>query len=124
MNDFIEIIKIAALNAVEAGKPVNVVFGTVINNSPLEISIDQKITLDSDSLILTNAVKDHTVEMSVDHTTENTSGGGGYDAFASHNHSYTGRKTFTVHNGLVVGEKVLLLRMQGGQKFIVWDRLT
>lgn len=117
LNNLIEIIKKAALDAVEANKPVNVLFGVVTNISPLQINIDQKMTIDDDSLFLTNAVKDHTVEMTVDHVTENTSVGNG-----SHNHAYKGKKQFTVHNGLVVGEKVILLRMQGGQKFVVWDR--
>ena len=107
------------MDAIEANKPTNVLFGTVINTSPLQISIDQKMILDGNSLLLTNAVKDHTVEMTVDHSTENTTVGN-----SSHNHAYKGRKQFTVHNGLVVGEKAILLRMQGGQKFIVWDRLT
>lgn len=119
VNNMIEIIKKAAMDAIEANKPTNVLFGTVINISPLQISIDQKIILEDSKLLLTNAVKDHTVEMTVDHLTENTIVGN-----SSHNHAYKGKKQFTIHNGLVVGEKVLLLRMQGGQKFVVWDRLT
>lgn len=119
MSDLIEVIKKVALNAVEASKPTNALFGVVVSDSPLKISIDQKMTLDSDSLVLTNAVKEHTLEMTVDHATENTNTGNG-----SHNHTYKGRKQFTVHNGLVVGEKVILLRMQGGQKYIVWDKYT
>jgi len=35
---------------------------------------------------------------------------------------FKGRKKFIIHNNLSVGEKVVLLRMQGGQKFIVLDR--
>lgn len=119
VNNMIEIIKKAAMDAIEANKPTNVLFGTVISISPLQISIDQKIILEDSKLLLTNAVKDHTVEMTVDHLTENTTVGN-----SSHNHAYKGKKQFTIHNGLVVGEKVLLLRMQGGQKFVVWDRLT
>lgn len=119
MSDLIEVIKKVALNAIEASKPTNALFGVVVSDSPLKISIDQKMTLDSDSLVLTNAVKEHTLEMTVDHVTENTNTGNG-----SHNHTYKGRKQFTVHNGLVVGEKVILLRMQGGQKYIVWDKYT
>lgn len=119
MNNMIEIIKKAAMDAIEANKPTNVLFGTVISISPLQISIDQKIILEDSKLLLTNAVKDHTVEMTVDHLTENTTVGN-----SLHNHAYKGKKQFTIHNGLVVGEKILLLRMQGGQKFVVWDRLT
>ena len=118
LGSLIEVIKKAALDAVENENPMNVVFGEVVNTEPLKINVDQKTTLESDSLILTNAVREHTVEMTVDHLTENTNSGSG-----SHNHAYKGRKQFIVHNGLAVGEKVILLRMQGGQKFIVMDRL-
>ena len=124
LSSFIETIKKAALEAVEASKPVKHLFGEVINISPLQIKVDQKMTLESEQLILTRNVKDYTVEMTVDHLTENTSGGSGYDSFASHNHAYTGRKLFTVHNGLVVGDKVLLSRMQGGQQFVVEEKIT
>jgi hypothetical protein len=40
-----------------------------------------------------------------------------------HIHDYTGRKTFLVHNALQTGEKVILIRAAGGQKFYVIDRL-
>ena len=124
MNSFIESMKKAALEVYEASNPVVVSFGVVINIEPLQINVDQKITLEESQLILTSNVKDHTVEMTVDHFTENTGGGSSYSAFESHNHAYTGKKIFTIHKGLVVGEKVFLLRMQGGQKYVVVDRIT
>ena len=86
--------------------------------------VEQKLPLTEDFLILTYAVKDHWRDMTVDHLTENASGGSGDSAYASHNHAYKGRKKFLIHNDLVVGEHVLLLSMQGGQKFIVVDRVV
>jgi len=62
------------------------------------------------------------VDITVNHTTENRSGGGGYAEFASHNHDYVGRKRITVHNALHVGETVILLRQHGGQGFVVLSR--
>ena len=41
----------------------------------------------------------------------------------AHTHKITGKKKITVHNGLVVGDEVILIRQQEGQKFIVWDRI-
>ena len=73
--------------------------------------------------ILTNAVRDYTVYMTVDHQTENTAGGSGDASFASHKHAYKGKKAFKVHLGLKAGEQVLLLRTDGGQKFIIIDRV-
>jgi hypothetical protein len=40
-----------------------------------------------------------------------------------HIHGYAGRKKFLVHNGLAVGDEVILVQVQGGQKFLVLDRL-
>ena len=42
----------------------------------------------------------------------------------THGHSISGRKSITIHNGLAVGDEVLLLRMQGGQKYIVIDKVV
>ena len=41
----------------------------------------------------------------------------------SHKHAYKGKKAFKVHLGLKAGEQVLLLRTDGGQKFIIIDRV-
>ncbi|MPN09853.1 hypothetical protein SDC9_157146 [bioreactor metagenome] len=122
-NDFVNTIKKAAVEAVNASKPMAVVYGKVISSSPLKINVEQKMTLTSAQLVLTRNVTDYKVEMTVDHATEYKSGGTGDSAFASHNHAYTGRKTFTIHNGLVVGDEVLMIQMQGGQRYIVIDRV-
>lgn len=78
--------------------------------SPLKVQVDQKLELTAAQLILTNAVRDYTVYMTVDHQTENTAGGSGDASFASHKHAYKGKKAFKVHLGLKAGEQVLLLR--------------
>lgn len=115
MADLIEATKRAALGAVEASKPVAVLFGTVTAVSPLEINVEQKMTLGQEQLILTKSVTDHTVEMTVDHQTEEA---------LDHRHPYQGKKTFKLHRALKAGEKVILLRVQGGQQFVVWDRVV
>lgn len=146
-NKLVQLIKQAAVEAVNAHDPMALKIGEVVSTRPLKISINQKITVSASQLILTNAVRDYTVEMTVDHTTDsalgsidlthqhsysgttsdgeafsgNTETGGAKDL--SHRHTYTGRKKFTVHLGLETGEKVLLLRCDGGQKFIVLDRV-
>ena len=141
------LIKQAAVEAVNAKDPMSLKIGEVVSVSPLKISINQKITIPASQLLLTNAVRDYTVYETVDHTTGTalgsvslthkhaysgtTSGNESYsgntenagDVNIGHSHSYTGRKKFTVHLGLKAGEKVLMLRCDGGQKFIVLDRL-
>ena len=140
MADIIEAVKIAAINAVKAGKPVEISFGTVTSTTPLIIDKEQKIQLRDPQLTLTRNVTDYEIEMSISHYTENegqhthgyfdsdTGQGSSGSATRStdattHRHAYAGRKMFTVHNSLVIGDKVLLLRVQGGQKYVVWDRV-
>ena len=106
-----------------AMKPADYCLGVVETVDPLSIRIDQKDILTDEFLILTDLVRDFSVDITVSHTTENRAGGGGYAEFASHNHDYTGRKKIIVHNGLSVGESVILIQQAGGQEFIVLSRL-
>lgn len=123
MNELVQVIKQIAGEAVEAGKPAGITYGEVITINPLSIRIEQRLTLPVEFFKLTKAVTDHYVDVSVSHVTENRAGGSGEAAFASHNHNYSGRKKFLVHNGLQVGEEVILLQVQGGQRYIVLDRV-
>lgn len=123
-NDLLIAIKKAAIDAVNTSKPTVIVYGTVISSSPLKIQVEQKMTLTAAQLVLTRNVTDHKIFMTVDHTTGNRSGGSGENSFASHNHNYSGKKEFTVHNGLVVGDEVVMIQQQGGQKYIVIDRMV
>ena len=130
-NELVRAVKRAAVDAVMAAGPMAICFGTVTAEAPLQITVDQKKILGEAQLILTNAVRDFNVEMSTiegtgksegPHYTENESGGAGDAAFASHRHRYQGSKKWRVHLALKNGEKVILLRCDGGQKFVVLDR--
>lgn len=123
----VELVKKAAVEAVEAEKPVKFLFGTVISDSPLKIQVDQKAIYTEKMLVLTRNVMDYEVDMTVsyqtvmvsppvtgDNTTENI----------AHNHLIQGRKKFKVHNALVAGEQVVLARIQKGKKFVVLDRIA
>lgn len=107
-----------------ASKPMSVVYGEVINVTPLKIKVDQKLELTEEFLVLTRNVIDYEIEMTVDHRTENTAGGSGEASFASHNHAYTGKKIFLVHNALKIGEQVIMLRDNGGQKYVILDKVV
>lgn len=120
----LDVIKRATVDAIQATNPVNVLYGRVTKVNPLEIQIHQRLTLTSEFLILGRNVTDHELEMTVDHTTDNRSGGSGESSFASHNHAYRGKKKFTVHNALKTGERVILIRVQGGHQFVVLDRVV
>lgn len=123
MTAFLGDVKRAAVEAVNAGKPFAFVLGKVTSISPLKVQVDQKLELTAAQLILTNAVRDYTVRMTVDHETEETSGSSDDSAFSSHKHAYKGTKAYRVHSTLKVGEQVIMLRTDGGQKFIILDRV-
>ena len=55
-NELVDTLKRAAVEAVEAGKPVNVYFGEVVSASPLKINVEQKIILGEKQLILSRNV--------------------------------------------------------------------
>lgn len=142
MNSFSKLLalqKQAAIEAMNATNPTSFMFGTVTSINPLKVQIDQKTILTDDELILTDAVRDHKVEMTVDHMTEEeeqdhfhaftdvTPGGPTPSQTQTqnvkHTHKYTGKKVFSVHNALKVNETVIVIQMQGGQRFIVLDRV-
>lgn len=132
MANAVEAVKRAAVEAVEAGKPVQLVFGQVISASPLKIQVDQKAVYTEKMLVLTRNVTDYEVDMTVSHKTEiishghpvtDTYTGGGTAQSIDHDHPYEGCKKFLVHNALVVGDWVVLARVQGGKRFVVLDRI-
>lgn len=134
--ELVRLIKEAAVAAVKAEKPVEVYFGNVISNEPLKILVEQKMTLGAEQLVLTKAVTDHWVDIEVNHFTVNDdfmipdhthntpagpSDSGNLDT--THKHRYKGRKKIMIYNGLKTGEKVLLIRFDKGQRFVVLDRV-
>lgn len=138
MSEFADVIKMLAAGVQDSSRPVNVLFGIVQTPEPdISVLVEQKKLLTKEFLVLTRNVTDYNVDMTVDHMTEDTdtensgnkSGGAGDASFASHNHSihhkhpYKGRKTFLVHKKLLAGEKVLLISLQGGQSYVIIDRV-
>jgi hypothetical protein len=101
MGDFIKLMKKTAVEAVNASKPANMVFGKVMSSSPLKIKVDQKLILTSAQLVLSRNVTDYRLSVTVDGS----------------------RTTMTVYNALTVGEEVILMQLSGGQKYIVMDRI-
>lgn len=144
---FVETMKEAARKTVDESSPFSFVIGKVTSAEPdLKIQIEQRLTLGSKQLILTNAVRDYYVKLTTvgeelnqedgkEHYTEyeerkttnpvyGTSGvADDNEAFGKHRHEYKGDKWWKVNLKLQAGESVLLLRTDGGQKYIVLDRI-
>lgn len=122
-NQLMNALQKLAYNTYQAGKPADYILGVVETVNPLVIRLDAKETITEEFLVLTDAVRDYDVDITVNHTTENAAGGSGYAEYASHNHGYKGRKRITVHNGLTPGESVVMLRQLGGQEYLVISRI-
>lgn len=109
---------------VKSGQPADFVLGEVTAESPLTIRIDEKRELSEDFLLLSDNVRDFEVDIEVNHLTEEKSGGANAAAYESHAHAYRGRKKIKVYNALKAGEKVIMIRQQGGQMYYVADRVN
>ena len=117
MADMIEIIKRAAMEAVEGQKPAGIALGTVESENPLEIRVEQKLLLRAEQLILPRSMTDFELEIELEAGTESAGD-------PAHIHEIKGRKIIKILNALKSGESVLLMRMQGGQKYIILDRMV
>lgn len=144
----VETIKQIAENAVAAGKPSNWIYGTVTSIEPLKIRIQPTLELTESFLELSHLVKDHYVDMTVSMATENdaflkpdhTHMFQDYlidnktmapnqtqttiDFDTTHKHEIKKTIKVQVHNGLKVGERVILLQMAGGKRYYVLDRVN
>ena len=101
MNDFLNLIKKISFETIEDKKPVNIMSGEVVSTLPLSIRVEQKLQLSEKMLIIPNSLTDYEI------TAE-----------------YAGEFiTLRFLNALKTGDKVLLLRMQGGQKFLILDKI-
>ncbi len=110
----VEIIKEIAVKAVESTKPTETRMGIVKSIDPLEINLPGNFTISEEALTLSKNVQDHEIEVEIDWVTEIAS---------NHSHKIEGVKTIKIKNGLKVGDKVLILRSQGGDKYYVANKL-
>ena len=95
--DLVALIKKAATEAVDAGKPANILFGKVVSPSPIQVQLDQQITLGAAQLTVARLLWGYTV------TVEGV--------------------PLVVVPPLAAGERVILAQVSGGQHYIVLDRV-
>lgn len=98
-----EIIKRAALDAVDESNPMTLMYGTVTRTSPLEVNIEQRFTIPREMILLTSNVINKQTDIRI---------------------ANEQREHATIYNALNTGDKVLVLRVQGGQKYVILDRLV
>ena len=101
-NDLVRAVQQISSDANKAGYPADVMSGTVIATSPLKIKVEQRFDIDNAQLIVPEHLTDYTMRMEIDGIS----------------------RTVKVYSGLKVGQQVALIRQQGGQKFLVTDRVV
>lgn len=94
----LDIIKKASLGAVSNTNPVAFSYGVVTAASPLQIQVDQRFTLSAHALVLPESVTENTIRLA--------------------------GQEIVLRRGLEAGDRVLMARMQGGQSYVVLDRLV
>lgn len=93
----IDIIKTAAQQGIESGNPVNVLEGTITKSNPLEVFVEQRFTLTADFLMVTESLQELNITIA--------------------------GQSYCIRQGLQNGDTVLMLRKQGGQQYVVLDRV-
>lgn len=101
MDNLTALIKRAALEAVDAGKPSQIAYGKVINEKPLQVKVSEKLILTSEVLIVPEYLTEHEVTLKTAPDIE---------------------IKYTVMNALKVGDQVVMLRNRGGQQYLIIDR--
>lgn len=112
MADLLNLIKIAGKQAVGAENPVNLLFGEVLAVNPLSVIVDQRLRLDAGFLIVPESLTRYELDLKHSHNTGSGSTGEALEEKA------------VVRAGLQEGDKIILLRMQGGQKYLLLDKVV
>lgn len=113
--DLVNAMKRASSEARKASQPSDVMFGTVVSASPIKIQVSQKLTLSSMQLVVPRSLTKYKLSMTYD-----------FDCSESeeHTHDIKGTTEVTIDNSLKSGDRVVLIRQEGGQKYFVMDKVV
>lgn len=114
-NDLNKTMKKIASETSEAGKPTRLMYGKVTSANPLVVRVEQRLSLPANFLIVSDHLSKKTATVTVPDWYRN----------ANDNIEVGQREVKVVFdNSLKVGDKVALLREQGGQKFFIIDKVV
>lgn len=92
------------------------VYGTVTKIEPLEIQLDQKLTLPKSFLEVSPQLSNYKIKVEYEKEPEPEPGNSDEELEII-------EKEITIKNELKQGDKVILLKKNGGQKYLVLDRI-
>lgn len=114
-SDLVRLIKRIVKETIENDKPTRVMYGKVTSTNPLKVTVEQRLPLGNKQLVLSDHLSRKTTNVSVP------------DWYRDSNGDITvGQREVQVviDNRLKVNDKVMLLREQGGQKFVILDKVV
>lgn len=125
-NDFLKVMRKAAAEAVEAGKPTAFTYGKVISSDPIMVEVDQKIQLSEKQLSFGESMQEYETEVEVEIEEMELEldlqiNGETVKALAKGNGKVKGKGL--IKRSLDAGAEVILVRMQGGQKYVMYDKV-
>lgn len=100
-NSWTQLIKKIAREEHAASRPCNTFVGKIVNASPVKISIGQQIVLSREFITLPDFYRDYDVEIKTP----------------------DGIVSGKIRNALKNGDKVVLIRQEGGQRYTVIGRV-
>lgn len=109
----IELIKETAKKVINTERLTDIFVATVVSVNPIKIQVSQKLILSQDYLIFAEKVTDHYVEITSEPQSPDI----------TNNEDYKRRIKYVFYNKLKVGDKVIIVRKAGGQKYYVLDRV-
>ena len=101
MSELIDVLNMIAQDNAKANKPADIAYGTVSSISPLTVKLDDTMLPIPDvPLVLTENLKSRSAKVQ--------GGGGG---------------TVVINEGLAVGDKVVMLRVSRGNRYIILSKV-
>lgn len=99
----LDVMKLASKQARDADQPTDLRIGTVTSVNPLKIQVSSQFTLPAALIIVPQHLTNYKVKVRMENSTED--------------------KEMTIKNALKKGDKVAMLRKEGGQSYLIIDRI-
>ena len=101
----LDVVKRAAWDVIENSQMCDLRYGTVVSVSPLKVKVTSQFIIPQSLLVVPKQLTNWTVDVKLD------------------SDEAGGTSKLTIYNALKIGDKVALLRQQGGQSYFILDRI-
>lgn len=117
-NDLVRAMQQMSVGASQASYPADVMSGTILSVKPLKVQVEQRFEVSGDMVIVPERLTDHEIKVTVEKSNTKEAGE------PQHQHEYGGELVIKVHGALKKGDRVQMIRQQGGQKFLIIDKVV